>query len=329
MNKIDIVITWVDSADPEWLLNFENTVKKETGSYVKSKLRFKDWGTLKYIFRMIEKHMPWINKVYLVTANQYPNWINLNYEKFELISHNQIFESQECLPTFNSTAIELSLCNITNLSENFIIWNDDFYLFKNMESKDFFENGLPVDDFKIRFRIPESLNFLRKTPLSSINVVKNSQLKAIEYIKKNNHIKSIAYRLLFYFFEIKIWHHPQPHSKHNFCALIDFFKSDTDLIKLSKVRPLVRFNQYLMRNVMLLTGKYSKRPSTTYKNSHSLFIDTHKDLVNAIEKIKNPKTTFLCLCETSTINESEFEKCSNDFIVFLKSKYPLKSNFEL
>ena len=52
---IDIVVTWVDGSDPEWL--------KERARYCGtsaelSDVRFRDWGLMRYWFRGIEKCAP-------------------------------------------------------------------------------------------------------------------------------------------------------------------------------------------------------------------------------------------------------------------------------
>ena len=50
---MDIVITYVNGLDPEWQKSYE----KHTNTPILEK-RFRDWGTLKYLFRGIEKNMP-------------------------------------------------------------------------------------------------------------------------------------------------------------------------------------------------------------------------------------------------------------------------------
>ena len=81
---IDIVIPWVDGNDPIWIEE-KNKYLKVNGD--KSQNRFRDWGNLQYIFRGIEKFMPWINKVFFVTWGHLPKWINTNYEKLEIVNH--------------------------------------------------------------------------------------------------------------------------------------------------------------------------------------------------------------------------------------------------
>ena len=67
-NKIDIVIPWVDGNDLEWQKERNKYAGKGPDDY--AEYRYRDMGLLKYLFRGIEKNMPWVNKVYFVTNGQ-------------------------------------------------------------------------------------------------------------------------------------------------------------------------------------------------------------------------------------------------------------------
>ncbi|EGJ3332183.1 hypothetical protein IHK56_004932, partial [Escherichia coli] len=59
-NDIDVVITWVDGNEPDWIKEYTYYKGCEPG-------RFRDIGVLKYIFRSLEKNMPWVRKIHFVT----------------------------------------------------------------------------------------------------------------------------------------------------------------------------------------------------------------------------------------------------------------------
>ena len=88
-DKIDFVITWVDPSDPEWQ---KEKSKYESGSPEADirELRYRDWGCLKYIFRGIEKYAPWVNKVFFITCNQIPTWLNTDYKKLYYIIYKYV-----------------------------------------------------------------------------------------------------------------------------------------------------------------------------------------------------------------------------------------------
>ena len=173
--KIDFVITWVDGSDEEWLAEKRAFVEgrpliEKTSSTSKrafaenqpstknqpsiigrpslekprfdsSDLRFRnDFDFLKYWFRGVEKFAPWVNHIFFVTAGHLPDWLNLQHPKLKIIHHSD-FIPKEFLPTFNSHTIENNLHRIKELSENFVYFNDDFYLLKKTRPEDFFKEG--------------------------------------------------------------------------------------------------------------------------------------------------------------------------------------------
>lgn len=173
--KIDFVITWVDGSDEEWLAekrafaegrpliekpsstskqafaeNQPSTKNQpsivgrpslEKTRFDSSDLRFRnDFDFLKYWFRGVEKFAPWVNHIFFVTAGHLPDWLNPDHPKLKIIHHSD-FIPKEFLPTFNSHTIENNLHRIAELSENFVYFNDDFYLLRKTRPEDFFQEG--------------------------------------------------------------------------------------------------------------------------------------------------------------------------------------------
>ncbi len=99
--------------------------------------RFRDIGVLKYIFRSLEKNMPWVRKIHFVTNGQYPTWLNLEHPKIYFHAHKDFFIYKDALPVFNSNAIELNFANIPDLSERFILFNDDMLVLKQVKEERF------------------------------------------------------------------------------------------------------------------------------------------------------------------------------------------------
>ena len=152
MEKIDFVIPWVDGSDPDWIERkgtfsnknkLENSVDDDYLDDANTENRYRDYGSLKFLLRSIEKFAPWVNNVFLVTDRQRPKWLREN-DKLRVVDHTEIID-QKFLPTFNSNAIELNVHKIVGLSENFVLFNDDFLLTSPVKPTDFFKNGHPVD----------------------------------------------------------------------------------------------------------------------------------------------------------------------------------------
>lgn len=147
MEKVDLVYMWVNGNDPEWLKQKQEMLVrsgKELAEQALVKGRFMDNGELRYSLRSVEMYAPWVNKIYIVTADQTPEWLNTDHPKIQMVSHRDI-AAAEYLPTFNSTAIEMFLPNIEGLSERFLLANDDTF-FARPTTPDFFytDKGLPI-----------------------------------------------------------------------------------------------------------------------------------------------------------------------------------------
>jgi len=71
-------------------------------------------------------YAPFIRNVILVTNGQVPNWLNVSNPRLRLVTHKEIFEKPENLPTFNSNAIECQLSRIPGIAPCWFSLNDDF-----------------------------------------------------------------------------------------------------------------------------------------------------------------------------------------------------------
>lgn len=70
------------------------------------------------------------------------------------MDHTTIFEGyEENLPTFNSLSIESLLHKIPGLSENYVYFNDDFFLVRPCEASDWFDGGMVILDGKMLSKI--------------------------------------------------------------------------------------------------------------------------------------------------------------------------------
>ncbi len=135
---MDIVITYVNGVDPEWQADYS----RYTNTPLLEK-RFRDWGTLRYLFRGIEKNMPFIRKVHLVVSqeSQVPEWIDRS--QVNIVLHSDIIPA-EYLPTFNCNPIEMHLHRIKGLDEEYLYFNDDIFPMKPCKPEDFFRNGYGI-----------------------------------------------------------------------------------------------------------------------------------------------------------------------------------------
>ena len=113
---IDLVYLWVDGNDPLWQAKRNAYIgKTEESSSVNCKGRYANNDELKYSLRSIDLYAPWIHKIYIVTDNQIPDWLDTSNPKIRIVDHKEIMP-EISLPCFCSTVIEHFLYKIPGLS---------------------------------------------------------------------------------------------------------------------------------------------------------------------------------------------------------------------
>lgn len=149
---IDLIYLWVDGNDPKWQAKkriFTGAVSDH--SETNNKGRYISNDELKYALRSAEKHAPWIRKIFIVTDDQRPEWLNTDGSRVQVIDHKDIMPA-EVLPCFNSTVIEYFLHRIPGLSDRFLFANDDMFFNADLTPGFFFgEDGYPFVRLKRKF----------------------------------------------------------------------------------------------------------------------------------------------------------------------------------
>lgn len=144
---VDVVYTWVDGADPEWMRDRDRRLDGLGGAgavraEARHDIRFADHGELRYSLRALEQFMPWVRKVFVVTADQRPSWLVADHPRLSVVSHRDILDSG-ALPTFSSLAIETALHHIDGLADHYLYFNDDVFVGRPLGPRDFFlANGM-------------------------------------------------------------------------------------------------------------------------------------------------------------------------------------------
>ena len=138
---MDAVITYVNGLDPKWQESFRTSI----GGSSKGK-QYRDWGTLRYLLRGIERHLPFVRNVYLVVSgeSQVPEWADR--AQLKIVLHRDIIP-ESFLPVFNSSAIEMFLHRIPGLDEEFLYLNDDFFPLRDCKPDYFFREGKAATSF--------------------------------------------------------------------------------------------------------------------------------------------------------------------------------------
>ena len=142
---VDAVYTWVDGSDGKWLEKKKRALEESASCYQAEGIsgvgRFRSNDELKYSLRSVARFAPWIRRVFIVTDDQVPDWLDTSNRKVEIVDHRDIFDNKDDLPSFSSQAIELRLHHIMGLSERFLSFNDDFFLGRPTSVSDFFHES--------------------------------------------------------------------------------------------------------------------------------------------------------------------------------------------
>ena len=187
---IDIVYTWVNGSDPDWL-DARNYWISQTPSVLNisiNKARFQDHNELKYSLRSLYLNAPWIRSIFIVTNGQIPCWLKTSHPKIKMVFHSQII-LKEALPTYNSHAIEANIFKIPSLSEHFLYANDDCFFNKKVRPEYFFERaGKPI----IRMEKPDvayanpSISVHEATLYYSYTIVRNHYNDVPKFTQTHN-----------------------------------------------------------------------------------------------------------------------------------------------
>ena len=323
--KVDFVIPWVDGADVTW---YEKKLKysgKLSGD--ENINRYRDWGTLKYWFRGVEKYAPWVNKVYLITDNQTPEWIDLQCSKLQLINHSDFIPSKN-LPTFSSHPIELNMHRISALSEHFVYFNDDCFLTKPVEKSLFFKNDVPCDSPVLSPIIMEKKDCVGKICANNMGVI-NTYFQKADVMRNKRKWYSLKYgknllRTLF----LTPWHHlpgfyndhlPQPFLKSVFETVWEKEPELLTEVSSHKFRDYDRdVNQWLFRYWQFCEEKFV--PVSPKRGK--CFTDVCEE---ALEAIRTQKYSMICINDST---EGSYELYKNRLVEAFQSVLPEKSGFE-
>ena len=144
---VDVVYTWVDGEDDGWLHSKARAARVADEALFTERAhhvsRYSDHDELRYSLRSLEQFAPWVNHVWIVTADQHPAWLRPDDPWVTVVSHRQLWGDEPGLPTFNSHAIETCLHRIPGLAEHFLYLNDDMLLGRPVRPETFFHgNGI-------------------------------------------------------------------------------------------------------------------------------------------------------------------------------------------
>lgn len=332
---IDIVIPWVDGADPRWLRekqHWYSLLNPDRES--NSEIRYQSWDNLRYWFRAVETYLPWFRKIYFITYGHTPDFLDLNHPRLKVIRHEE-FIPREFLPTFQANAIEMNIHRIPELSENIIYFNDDMFPLRPIEQEYYYKDDKVCDEaietpiIPVMFgEIAKYTWNMRALDISVINRHFNKrEVQRIHHDKwfcedygdllERN--KSLSYWDNFVGFRDP--HVPAALKKSTFAQI---WEEEPDILRRtceSKFRTDSCVNQWLVRYWQLCMGEFV--PRRTQGRSYTVTLENCDEVA---EVIREQKQQMICINEECTAEEFELVKSRvNEAFQML---LPAQSSFE-
>ena len=331
MNKpIDFVVLWVDCNDAQW----QKEKRKYSGepNVDNSVIRYQDWENLKYWFRSVEKYAPWVNRVHLVTNGQVPEWINTECTKLNLVKHSDYMPSM-ALPTFNSSAIEVGVCDIPGLAEYFVYFNDDVFITADVSEKYFFQNDVPVDmaGFICAPRVNEEnvFSYLMKnnndiifSHFSKKEIVVKGLLRWFRLWYGKTFLRSLIYAFCGERVGFVIPHLSTPYTKTDFKKVWDTEEEALRKTQHNRFRSKTDVTHYLFRNWRMCLGDFVPRKS----KGKYFSVENADDAKKIASVIINNKYPEICINEQCS--GEAFEEVKKIVNAAFEQKLPKKSMFE-
>lgn len=333
-SDIDFVITWVDGDDPEWIKLKKQYSRKENDGkdFDERDSRYRDWDCLKYLFRGIEKYAPWVRKVFFITCGHKPSWLNEDCKKLVCVSHDE-FMPADSLPTFNSNAIQVNLHNIKELSEKFVLFDDDMYITDHVKPDDFFYGKLPCDSAVMVPIIANNRDGFSKTLQNNIAII-NSYFKKNEVLKKNwkkwfnikyktANIKTLCMMPWNFFTGFWTGHIPNSLKKSTIKKIWGLESDVLNDTTYSRFRNNnTNVNHWLFSNWNIAKGDFYPRDI-----DFGHYFEYGKDSKELYDAIKRCRYKTICLNDVN--NSYDFEKEKRKTILSFEHILPQKSEFEI
>lgn len=330
-HKIDFVISWVDGKDQAWLQ--EKSKYDAASGSDDAKERYRDWENLKYWFRGVEKFAPWAAKIHFITWGHLPKWLDVNHPRLHIVRH-QDYIPQEYLPTFNSHTIEWNMHRIEGLAEQFVYFNDDFFLINKVKPEDFFQHGKPCDMLAFQPVVANPAN-----PVMS-HIYLNNSLVISKYFNKRGNVKKqpgsyfkIGYPALYFVYNILEMmfpqytgfytvHGPSPFLKDTYRTLWAKEGELLDATCRHRFRNEADVSQYLAREWQKLSGSFKAQNITR----HFRYFDVESDNPVLTKVICGQKAKVICINDAN--KPIDFIRAKNQVIDAFECILPEKSSFE-
>lgn len=306
---IDLVYLWVNGNDPKWIAKRNACIGEPSKAEENCKGRYVNNDELKFSLRSVEKYAPWIRKIFIVTDDQAPEWLDTSHPKIQIVDHTEILPP-ECLPCFNSVVIEHHLHRIPGLSEHFLYANDDMYINKPVTPETFFDKDL-LPKMRLNRRPFRKLTLLYRTKVLG---------KRLRNYNQTIHNAALLVEQKYgIYYNGKTHHNIDAYLKSGYRHAREVFDNE---IK-ATLSNHVRSSNDIQRNIYSYVALAEKRAHLCYVTQRTSF-RFHIDNRKLYRKFDRYNPMLFCMNDSQYANDED-RKCA---VVFLNKLFPDKSRFE-
>ncbi len=309
---VDVVVAWVDGNDPahkEKIQPYLNPQARKSDD-VAGPTRYRSVGEIFYCVASIYRFAPFVRKIFIITDNQHPNldaFVKHNFPdspiEIEIVDHSVLFRGYESyLPIFNSRAIEVCTYRIPGLSENYVYFNDDFFLLRPVQYSDWFRGDRVVAYGNWRSILLDNLLWLIKPPKNGHKPIgfKDSMIAAARKLGRK-----------WTYFHIE--HTPHPLKKSVLSEYFDQHQEHVINNIMHKFRSPKQFNTQSLYYALMFEMGRAIQGSTKKK---ALYLKPVKRGSNYVErKIRtfevNPEICFCCMGSLDLATERDRDRLMN------------------
>lgn len=309
MMDIDLVYLWVDGNDPQWMAKRNALTGALPESEVNCKGRFENNDELKFSLRSVEKYAPWIRKIFIVTDNQVPRWLDTSNPRIRVVDHTEILPA-ESLPCFNSRVIEHHLYRIPGLAEHFLYANDDMLINKPVTPATFFaDDGFPI----IR---------MNRRPFRRLTLVLRDKILGkpmSNYMQAIHNTALLVQKEFGKYYNGKTHHNIDAYRKSDYQYARELFSDAID----TTLTHHIRSADDIQRNLYSYVPLARKHAHLHYVSQHTSF-RFHIDNRKLYAKFLRYNPTLFCMNDSQFANDDDRKTAR----AFLEQLFPEKSSFE-
>ncbi|MDR2636479.1 MAG: hypothetical protein LBB95_01320 [Mycoplasmataceae bacterium] len=294
--KIDLVYCWVNKDDPSYIKRNKKYLKNSQYNFENKAITFRENNEIIYSLRSVEKYIPWVNNIYIVTDKQCPSQLNLKNKKIHIIDQSIILPDKN-KPCFNTASLEASFYKIPGISEYFLLASDDYFVGKKLDKSYFFtKTGKPI--YSVHWTHFSGSNKYNVEILASSVAGMNLFSPWALFSHTHNIVPN----------RVSHWKYMVEHSE---------YKNSFNATRCNMYRNVYDISRHLVNLYFHKKGEVILRKTRWYKETYLT--------AKFVWLLKFIKPNLFCINDNCKINKKNQNTCKK----FLNKMFPKKSSFEI